>query len=341
MKKIIKNAGFIFLIVLLTGCIGKREILISGKTMGTTYHITVVTGYFEDTAGLEEEIEKRLKAVNRSMSTYMKDSEISRFNALKNTDEKFYISDDFLQVMMIAKKVYEFTGGAWDGTVDPLVTMWGFGRFGVKDSVPSAEEIKTCLARVGFEQIEISEEKYLRKKNASVSLDLASIAKGYGVDQIADLIGKKGFKDFLVEIGGEVLASGLRTDGKPWKIGINTPRKDALLNQVYNVVNLQNKALATSGDYRIFFEAEGKRYSHILDPKTGYPVTNRVVSVSVMADNCTLADGLATGLMVMGHEKGIEAVNRIEGVECLIVVEEENGSFKDYYSKGFKRIIEN
>ena len=341
MKKIIKNAGFIFLIVLLTGCIGKREILISGKTMGTTYHITVVTGYFEDTAGLEEEIEKRLKAVNRSMSTYMKDSEISRFNALKNTDEKFYISDDFLQVMMIAKKVYEFTGGAWDGTVDPLVTMWGFGRFGVKDSVPSAEEIKTCLATVGFEQIEISEEKYLRKKNASVSLDLASIAKGYGVDQIADLIGKKGFKDFLVEIGGEVLASGLRTDGKPWKIGINTPRKDALLNQVYNVVNLQNKALATSGDYRIFFEAEGKRYSHILDPKTGYPVTNRVVSVSVMADNCTLADGLATGIMVMGHEKGIEAVNRIEGVECLIVVEEENGSFKDYYSKGFKRIIEN
>ncbi len=341
MKKIIKKTGFIFLIVLLTSCIGKREILISGKTMGTTYHITVVSGYFEDTAGLKDEIEKRLKAVSRSMSTYMKDSEISRFNALKNTEEKFYISDDFLQVMMIAKKVYEATGGAWDGTVDPLVTLWGFGRSGVRDSIPSPDEITSCLANVGFEQIEISEEKYLRKKNASVSLDLASIAKGYGVDQIADLIGKKGFKDFLVEIGGEVVASGLRTDGKPWKIGINTPRKDALLNQVYNIVNLQNKALATSGDYRNFFEAEGKRYSHILDPETGYPVTNRVVSVSVMADNCTLADGLATGIMVMGHEKGIEAVNRLNGVECLIVVEEENGTFSDYYSKGFKQIIEN
>ncbi len=338
MNNHLKTIVFICILVLAAGC-GKKETLISGKTMGTTYHITVVSDFFQNMAGLQDKIDKRLKEINRSMSTYMKDSEISRFNALKSTDEKFHISDDFLQVMVVARHLYELTNRAWDGTVNPLVNLWGFGSAEKKeDAVPNPEEIQKLLADVGFDQIEISEEKYLRKKNASISLDLASIAKGFGVDQIAEVIEKSGFADFLVEIGGEVYASGFRKDGKPWRVGVNTPQKNAALDAVYKVVPLHNKALATSGDYRIFFEADGKRYSHILDPTTGYPVTNRVVSASVIADNCTLADGLATALMVLGHEKGIEVTEKLDHVECLIVVQEADGALKDYYSKGFQTV---
>ncbi|MDM8552570.1 FAD:protein FMN transferase [Desulfobacterales bacterium HSG2] len=336
MKKQTEIAVFIlFTVLLMAGC-GKEEVLISGRTMGTTYHIKIVTGYFKKGAGLKEKIDRRLGEINRSMSTYMKESEISRFNAVKSTGEKFYISDDFFQVMTIAKSLHEVTRGAWDGTVKPLINLWGFGNSEKRERIPEKEQIKSLLANIGFYNIEISEEKYLRKKNAFISLDLASVAKGYGVDQVAELIEENGFEDFLVEIGGEVFASGLRKDGGNWRVGINTPRPGAAYDAVYKAVSLHNRAFATSGDYRNFFEAGGRRYSHILDPVTGYPVTNGVVSVSVIADNCTLADGLATAVMVMGHEKGLELVSRLRDAECLIVVQEEDGSLTDYYSEGFE-----
>ncbi|QTA89764.1 FAD:protein FMN transferase [Desulfonema magnum] len=337
MKKYInKTTGIILIAILMAGCGQKDEVLMTGKTMGTTYHIRVVTGFFENAEGLKKKIDERLREINQSMSTYIKESEISKFNAISSTDEKFYISDDFLKVMIVAKNLHDLTNHAWDGTIKPLINLWGFGNSEIRNDVPDAEEIHTILENIGFDHIKISEERYLKKGKASISLDLASIAKGYGVDQIADLIEKKGFKNFLVEIGGEVYASGFRKDGGQWKVGINTPRKDAAYDEIYNVVTLHDKAFATSGDYRNFFEADGKRYSHVLDPTTGYPVTNRVVSVSVVADNCTFADGLATALMVMGHEKGLKLVSTLDNTECLIVLEEKDGSLTDYFSKGFK-----
>ncbi len=336
MKKYIKTAGFLLFVVLLAGC-GKKEVLFAGKTMGTTYHIKVVTGYFNDASHLRDKIIRRLEEINRSMSTYMKDSEISRFNAMKSTEEKFYISDDFLQVMIAARYLHEITDGAWDGTIKPLINLWGFGNSEGKNHVPQAEEINALLADTGFDQIDISGAGYLKKKNPAISLDLASIAKGYGVDQVAKLIETNRFRDFLVEIGGEVRASGFRKDGRHWRVGINMPSPKAAYNEVYKAVNLHDRAFATSGDYRIFFEADDKRYSHILDPATGYPVINRVVSTSVMAPTCILADGLATALMVSGHERGIELANRLADTECLIVVQEKDGAFTDYYSKEFEK----
>ena len=154
----------------------------------------------------------------------------------------------------------------------------------------------------------ISEKGYLSKRNPHVSLDLGSIAKGYGVDQVAEVIRNNGIKNFLVEIGGEVYASGCKIDGGYWLVGINMPDKDALIGDIYKTVRLKNKALATSGDYRNFFEKKGAFYSHVIDPRTGYPVKNGIVSVSVVADDCTFADGLATAIMVAGHEKGLELV---------------------------------
>jgi thiamine biosynthesis lipoprotein len=322
--------------LLLAGCSLQKEVSFSGKTMGTTYHITVVTGYFSSTKDLKDRIDQRLEAINKSMSTFRKDSEISRFNAIQNTGEKFKISDDFFNVMTVAKTVYELTGGAWDGTVRPLENLWGFGNYENKQKIPAPSEITSLLPEIGFNHIEISSDHCLIKKKAPLSLDLASIAKGYGVDQVAELIGTSGIKNFLVEIGGEVFAAGFRKDGKQWRIGINRPQAGSPFDQVYKVVNLHDKGFATSGDYRNYFEAGGQRFSHILDPRNGYPVRNGVVSVSIVADTCTFADGLATAVMVMGHEKGLERVNSIDHTECLIVVRTQDGRLIDHYSKGFK-----
>jgi thiamine biosynthesis lipoprotein len=325
----------IVLCFLFSGCEGKREHLIQGRTMGTTYHIKVVTGYFQSVSGLKEKIEKRLVEINAAMSTYQKDSEISRFNEFNQTGRKFKISADFYRVMEIAQDIYRLSDGAWDATVNPLVDLWGFGRGGAKNKIPPENEISALLSNIGFENIEIQEPRYLIKKRAAVTLDLSSIAKGYGVDQVADTLRKEGFQNYLVEIGGEVFASGYTKDGKLWRIGINRPQTDAAFDEVYKVVSLRNRAFATSGDYRNFFVVDGTRYAHIIDPRTGYPISNDVVSVTIIADTCIFADGLATAIMVMGPEKGLDLINRLEAVEGLIVVERMDGSLADFYSRGF------
>jgi thiamine biosynthesis lipoprotein len=313
----------------------KREHLIRGSTMGTIYHVKVVTGAYQGISGLKEKIEKRLDEINQSMSAYIKASEISRFNDLRRVGEKFKISDDFFQVMKVAKEVYQLSDGAWDGTVNPLVDLWGFGRGGRKNEVPPKNQITALLPAIGFHQIEVIAPGYLIKKQAAVTLDLSSIAKGYGVDQVAGIIQQAGFENYLVELGGEVFARGRRKDGQQWRVGINRPRKDAAANDVYKVVRLQDHAFATSGDYRNFFEVNGIRYSHVIDPKTGYPVSNGVVSVSIIADTCTFADGLSTAIMVLGHERGLSLINRLNHVEGLIVVEGPDGNLIDYPSDGF------
>jgi len=312
-----------------------KETLISGQTMGTTYHIKVVTANPQKTSYLKEKIDKRLEEINESMSTYRKDSEISRFNALKITGQRFKISMDFAQVIMESKKLYRLTGGAWDGSIYPLINLWGFGISERKNLIPPKDEIARFLRDVGFDKIDLVDGRYLLKKKASISIDLASIAKGYAVDKVAELIRKEDVENFLVEIGGEVYASGIRKDDKQWRIGINRPRKESPYDEIYKIVRLKDKAFATSGDYRKFFEVKGKRYSHILNPKTGYPAANGVVSVSIVASTCAFADGLATAVMVMGRKKGLELVNRLDGTECLVVVQDKKGSFKDFASSGF------
>ena len=337
MNRIVK--AFIIAIALCffsSGCEGQREHLIQGPTMGTTYHVKVVTGYFQAISGLKEKIDRRLEEINQSMSTYIEDSEISRFNNYQQVGKRFKIFEDFYRVMKTAQAIYRLSDGAWDGTVNPLVDLWGFGRAGPKNKVPMEYEISALLSDIGFENIDVLEPGFLVKKRAAVTLDLSSIAKGYGVDQVADTIRKEGFQNYLVEIGGEVFASGYRKDGKLWHIGINRPQTDAAFDDVYKVVSLNNKGFATSGDYRNFFVIDGVRYSHVIDSRTGYPVANGVAAVSIIADTCTFADGLATAIMVMGAEKGLDLINRLEGVEGLIVVEKQDGRLVDFYTKEFK-----
>ena len=326
----------IAILLIATGVGAQKGHLIPGRTMGTDYHITVVTAYDRVISGLKEKIDARLNEINHVFSTYQKDSEISRFNALNQAGEKFQASDDFIQVMKVGRKIHQLSEGAWDGTVNPLLDLWGFGPTRREPKMPAASAIKERLQSVGFDRIQIIEPNFIVKDSARITLDLNSIAKGFAVDQISQLIAASGFENYLVEIGGEVYAAGLRKDGKKWRVGINKPQKDAAINEVYKVVSLSNKAFATSGDYRNFFEIDRVRYSHVIDPRTGYPVSNGIVAVSIIANNCTLADGLATAIMVMGVDKGIPLLNRLDNVEGLIVVEESDGSLADFYSSGFR-----
>ena len=328
----------VILLILLSTTVGeaKREHVIRGRTMGTTYSIKLVTGDSGRVDGVKKKIDRRLEEINRSMSTYQKESEISRFNRFNQVGQKFRISDDFFKVMKAGKRIHRLTAGAWDGTVNPLVDLWGFGRKGRRDDIPPDDEIAGVLPDIGFAKIEVVEPGFLMKKRAQITVDLSSIAKGYGVDAVADLLRSLGYTDYLVEIGGEIYAAGYRRDNTRWRIGINRPRPDAAFNAVYKVVVLHNRGFATSGDYRNFFEVDGIRYSHVIDPRTGFPVSNGVVSVSITSSDCTTADGLATAVLVMGVEKGLELINRLDGVEGFIVVERPNGQLTDHSSNGFE-----
>ena len=325
-----------FILIWCSGTATARQLFLTGATMGTTYHIKVSTAPDKDGKDLQPSIDQRLKQLNASMSTFQSDSEISRFNRLQDVDTDFAVSADFLAVMLAADAVYRLTDGAWDGTVKPLVDLWGFGPSGPIRAAPSDQAVAAALKKVGFEQIEVSAKGYLKKHLSGVTIDLASIAKGYGVDQVSQLIEGMGFSNYLVEIGGEVYASGRRPDGKKWRVGINQPIKTASATAVYKALDLEGQAMATSGDYRNFEIIDGRAYSHIIDPRNGYPVNHGVVSTSVVAPNCTLADGLATAMMVMGPEKGIALLNRLDGVDGLIVVQKADGALENHWSRGLK-----
>lgn len=307
--------------------------ILMGKTMGTTYTITVMGDKSVDDTRLKKRIDARLAMVNQSMSMFSPTSEISRFNNT-GANTPFNISPDFATVMKQGNRLYMLTQGAWDGTLKPLVDLWGFGTRAAITATPDPEQIKALLAETGFNQIQIYD-NVLSKNNAAITLDLGSIAKGFGVDAVALMLREYGFDSFLVEIGGEVITRGTKPGNMDWTVGISRPDPGSSQTTLYRSIKLRDKALATSGDYRNFVTINNKSYSHIIDPTTGYPVDTGVVSTSVIAANCTFADGLATALMVMDPSKGVALVNELDKVECLIVVRKTNGNFEDFSSRGF------
>ena len=311
----------------------RQEVVLSGKTMGTTYHIkAVVTGKMS-ADHLQRLVDERLAAINRSMSIFDPESEISAFNRA-STGETVAISAGFEEVMREGRRIFDLTQGAWDATVGPLVDLWGFGLKKKPDVYPDATAIETALFRVGFSEI-VLEDGTLTKKRDGISLDLGSIAKGYGVDALAQLLSRKGIENYLVEVGGEVYAHGHRMDGKPWRVGISSPERGAISGELFQVRTLSGQALATSGDYRNYVEMNGRIWTHVIDPRNGRPVENGVSSASVEADSTLFADGLATALMVMGAEKGLALVNELPGVECLLIVRSPGGGLTVHASKGW------
>lgn len=301
--------------------------------MGTTYNVKWVADSKYDSQSLHQEIENTLKEVNRQMSTYIKTSEISKFNqSIANSD--FKISPWFAHVLKFSLQLSQDTQGAFDPTIGPLVNLWGFGPSGKKE-VPSEDKISEVLKLVGAQKVQVKETNgqfFVRKTQKQVYVDLSASAKGFGVDAISELLNQKSLTNHLVEIGGEMRASGTKLQ-KPWKVAIEKPSSEG--RSIQSVLSLENQAIATSGNYRNFFESGGKVYSHTLDQKTGRPVEHELLSVTVLAKDCMTADGLATGLMAMGPMMAKEYVNTKNIAAMLIIGDKNDVKTQVFESKAF------
>ncbi len=278
-------------------------------------------------------IDSLLNTYNNSLSTYIPHSEISRFN--KN-DIISFETPFFYPVLKASQQVYENTQGAFDPTIGPLVNAWGFGPD--KKVRMDSSEVDSIRAIVGFDKVIFNEKE--ATKIAGMKLDFSAIAKGNGIDVVADFLEKKGITNYMVEIGGEVVCKGKSPSDAAWVIGIQRPSMQAGNSELLAKVYMHDKAIATSGNYRNYYVENGRIISHTISPFTGYPVTHNLLSASIFAENCTLADGYATACMVMGLEaskKLIEATREIEGV---LIYSDENGDYQTYISEGMQEYVE-
>jgi thiamine biosynthesis lipoprotein len=276
---------------------------LSGNAMGTTFNITVVAPSADvDLDGLREQIYKTLDHIEDIASTYRDESEISRFNQNPSTDW-IKVSLEFCNMVDAALAVNETTHGAFDVTVGPLVDLWGFGPQDRNDRIPTDDEVSAALALVGKDQVDADcAQPALAKASPDIHVDLSGWAKGYGVDEVAALLDHQKLKDYLVEIGGEVRVSGHNAAQQKFAIAIEKPNKNNVMD--HSILRATDVAIATSGDYRNFFEENGRHYSHMIDPRTGRPVTHELTGVTVVSDTTAFADAMATALMVLGPEDG-------------------------------------
>jgi thiamine biosynthesis lipoprotein len=304
----------------------ERSVLaLDGRTMGTTWSVRVAAPP-EDLreAELRRQIEQRLIRVNSLMSTWDPQSQLSRFNAAP-VGEWFPADPELLHVVDAALRLHELSEGAFDLTVGPLVDLWGFGPGAdvARDALPDPEAIEAALEIVGADQVETRADPPALRRTAPVRLDLSAIAKGHGVDVMAEEIEALGATDYLAEIGGEVRARGRNGRGVPWQVGIEVP-DPARRGVAREALGLEASAVATSGDYRNFFTVDGVRYSHTIDPATGRPVTHDVASVTVLHESAMWADGWATALNVLGSERGL-ALAKEQELPILFILYTEDG----------------
>lgn len=304
-----------------------------GATMGTGYTVRVTAlPPALNQADLQALVELELQRVNAAMSTYDPLAEISRFNQHQG-DDWFAVSPDLAQLVQRAQDIGVQTGGAFDITVGPLVDAWGFGTAGPRDSPPSAAELAAARAKVGMDRLsQRVDPPALRKATPTLRIDLSAIAKGYGVDRVAAALEAAGIDNYLVEIGGELRTRGRRHDGAMWRVGIEQPAPDGRRVQLALPMH-RDGAVATSGDYRNFFETDGQRYAHIIDPRTGEPVNHELASVTVIADNCAMADGWATALSVLGPGEGYQLAENA-GLAALFI-ERRDEAFEERTTSAF------
>jgi thiamine biosynthesis lipoprotein len=326
-------------IVALAGCSFEPEEKvweISGPVFGTTYHINVVlTDDPERLETLASGIEEVLEGVNASMSTWRPDSELSRFNQRQDQSDWIPVSDGFFQVLQKAAEISTLTDGAFDVTIGPVVNLWGFGPQARPETIPSAEELTQLLSATGFDKLELKSDPPSVRATPSQYVDLSAIAKGYGVDAVARYLDSQGVRAYLVEIGGEVRVNGRKPDGSTWRLAIEQPISEG--RQVNRVVALESQSMATSGDYRNYYESEGRRYSHTIDPETGEPISHNLASVTVIAEDCMTADALATGFNVMGYERASALAVR-ENIPVYFIVRTDQG-FETHQTPAFSSYV--
>jgi thiamine biosynthesis lipoprotein len=335
----LRTASFLllssFLSLSLSACSQPEPIIaLSGNTMGTTYHIKLVANdKLPDSQLLQAEIDLALEQVNDQMSTYRKDSELSKFNSLQLA-QSMPVSPDTITVINEGIRLHQLTEGALDITLGPLVNLWGFGPDKKPIKTPSQQDIDVAMAKTGIAGLSVDGDK-LVKHNGDLYVDLSSIAKGFGVDKMASLLDKYGVTGYLIEIGGELRIKGTKDDGIPWRVAIEQPSNEG--REIQQVIAPGTIGLATSGDYRNYFEEGGQRFSHLIDPRTGMPIKHRLASVTVLHPDCMTADGFATAMMVLGTQASL-ALAKEQNLAIMLIEKQEQG-FQVFYSEAFKAYV--
>lgn len=314
---------------------------IEGEAQGSYYRIT-----YGDTLSrnLQPEVTAILREMDAQVSTYLDTSLISSFNRYQGLDFPVSVkSVHFLNNYLKSREIFRESNGAFDPTVMPLVSYWGFGIKPHQVQKVDTMRVDSLRQLVGLTRIMMipkgRDSVILRKEVPGVQLDFNAIAQGYTVDRVAEMLRSKGIYNYLVDIGGEVIASGVNPRGKTWTIGINTPSESGKVDELFATVPLQNKALATSGNYRKYYEVKGVKYSHTINPHTGFPERNALLSASVFAPDAATADGLATACMVLGPEAGMALINRNENVEAYFIVGKSDGTMGVVVSKGLQHLL--
>lgn len=327
----------LFIAVMLSACSqgDETKIRLAGSTMGTSYHITYIANASTPKQSyLQAKIDHALANVNQVASTYINDSELSSLNQFNSTEPQQY-SAALTEMLAEGIHLANVTHGYLDITVGPLVNLWGFGPDHHPKFIPSNKMIQQAQDNVGAHFLELTGQT-VRKLNPNVYVDLSTLAKGYGVDVVADTLAAAGINNYLVEIGGEMRIAGHSLQQKDWRVAIEKPVAEQ--RQVQHVIAPKDSAIATAGDYRNFFDENNVRYSHIINPNTGYPIRHHTVSVTVIGESCMEADGLSTGLMVMGLEKGLQLANK-NHIAAMFITRKADGKFSEHYSDEFKQYL--
>ena len=326
------NSSILYIVIFIVtiSCDGTNYLTLHGETMGTTYSVKINNPKNVKVWILQAEVDSILNSINDIFSTYIKDSEINKFNNYLDTD-KINVSDEFIYVLNKAKDVYINSDNYYDITVNKIIDLWDLNKVKGEYIIPTKNMINNTLKAVGFDKI-IIQDNYLQKQNGNIELDCNSLAKGYAVDRISQLLESKSIDDYMVDIGGEIRVQGMKDKDKFWSVGIQSPDNDGIVDKL----ELQNISIATSGDYNNFIVINGKEYPHIINPKTGHPINNNILSATVLSKDCIDADAYATALMVMKVHEGVEMINNLDGFECMIITEANNGDLDYHYSKGFK-----
>ena len=338
-SSVVHKYTYVFIVtIFLSGCNlhSNEDVSISGMTMGTTFSIQLNNDNPNfNKKRLEEEINSILADVNNKMSSWDSDSEISKINKMP-AGQWIHVSPDMLFINALAKSVSKKTSGAFDVTTGNLIKLWGFTSNKDVNSVPDEKKLKQAVLNLGYKKLLIDKNKSAVYKKSAFNIDLSAIAKGYAVDKIAEYLNKNKYPVYLVEVGGEIRVKGIKSDHQKWRIAIETPSTQ--VRKVHNIINITDHAIATSGDYRNYYEIEGKRYSHTIDPSTGKPITHNLASVTVISDTAAYADAVATALMVMGAKKGYEYCENNDISAYFIY--KENDEFKVFVTSKFKKYIQ-
>ena len=303
----------------------------SGLIFGTVYNIT-----YQNENNLKDSIEAELKRIDQEFSMFNSQSTVS----MVNRGEAAVLSDRFLEVYDLAATIYGETSGAFDITVAPLVNAWGFGF--KHEQLPTDQQVDSLREFIGMHHIELDRKgRSLSKDDARVMLDFSAIAKGYGADCVARVLARNGVRNYMVEIGGEVVMRGKSPHSTPWHIGVTKPTEDSLQTsqELQTVLNVTNCALATSGNYRNFYYNGGRKYAHTIDPQTGYPVQHSLLSATVLAENCATADAYATAFMVLGMERAKEVLSRHPELQAYFIYSDEQGNYAVWSSPKLEKNI--